>query len=85
MSDDNQTMDRYWEVSQALQGLGLQPIGNSHSEDFLVGVAEIAARAIRELEEFVDGEMPDDVKDIFHVVAERAASKAGPQITVTYG
>lgn len=85
MSDDNLTMDRYWEFSHALQSLGLHPVGNSHSEEFLIGVAEIAARAIREMEKFVDGEMPDDIKDLFHMVAERAASKAGPQLSITFG
>lgn len=85
MSDDAPTMDSFWENSKALENLGLEPVGNSHCEEFLTGVADIAANAIREIEQFVEGEMPADVKELFFMFVERAASKAGPQIEVTYG
>lgn len=85
MSDDAPTMDSYWENSKALEAIGLEPVGNSHCEEFLTGVAEIAANAIREIEQFMDGEMPEHVKELFFMFVERSASKAGPQVEVSYG
>lgn len=85
MNEHATTMDFYWENSKALEALGLGPVGNSHSEEFIVATAGIAADAIREIELLVDGEMPDEVKELFFMFVERAASKAGPQVEVSYG
>lgn len=78
------TTDSYWAYSEALAGVGLHPMGLARSEEFHVGVAEIAADAIRRIEEMMEGEMSEDMKTLFHLVAERTAHTVGPQLEVTY-
>lgn len=71
--------DHYDEISDALTGLGLEPLGFSRGEEFHVGAAYIGGDAITRIEEMMGGEMPHELKDLIHLVIERCAHKTDPQ------
>ena len=74
--------DHYDEMSQALAGIGLEPIGISRDEEFLVATAHIGGDAISRIEDMMGGEMPFELKDLIHLVIERCAHKTGPQPSI---
>lgn len=69
----------YQASSDALEALGLEPLGFSRGEEFHVGTAYIGGDAITRIEEMMGGEMPSELKDLIHLVVERCAHKTGPQ------
>lgn len=71
--------DHHDEFSEALAGIGLEPIGMSRGEDFHVATAYIGGDAITRIEELMGSEMPFELKDLIHLVIERCAHKTGPQ------
>jgi hypothetical protein len=75
----NMSDDHYQASSDALEGLGLEPLGFSRGEEFHVGAAYIGGDTITRIEEMMGGEMPSELKDLIHLVVERCAHKTGPQ------
>ncbi|NTF17237.1 hypothetical protein G6L37_02175 [Agrobacterium rubi] len=69
----------YQELSQALEAMGLDPVGMSRDEEFIVATARIGGDAITRIEEMMGGEMPYELKDLIHLVVERCAHMTGPQ------
>lgn len=71
--------DHYEILSTALAGIGLEPIGISRDEEFIISTAYIGGDVITRIEEMMGGEMPYELKDLIHLVIERCAHKTGPQ------
>ena len=72
-------MDHCEEFSTALAGIGLEPVGISRDEEFIIATAHIGGDAISQIEEMMGGEMPFELKDLIHLVIERCAHRTGPQ------
>lgn len=72
--------DHIEEMSKVLEGLGLDPIGFTRSEEFHVEAATIGSETIRRIEELMDSEMSDELKDLIYMVVERSAHLTGPHL-----